>query len=47
MLRDMYRLLSLASTIKAATKGPVPLAKNYARKKAHKWTAITMKKAGL
>lgn len=45
--RPIYRLLSLFHTARAASKGPVPLAKNLARKHAHKTLARTMRKAGL
>jgi hypothetical protein len=47
MTKDIYRALSIWNTLRAAFKGPVPLARNLVRKQAHKTLARTMRRHGL
>lgn len=43
-MRKMYRLLSLLGLVRAASKGPVALAKNRARVAAHRRLALWLRK---
>lgn len=47
LLRSAYKALSVLSTIKAATRGPKALGRNYVRRKAHGGLARTMRRWGL
>lgn len=43
-LGKCYRALSIAGQVKAASKGPDALAKNFVRRKAHRTLAHSLRK---
>lgn len=43
-MRAVYRLLSKLGDLKAASRGPVPLARRQIRKNAHRATARALRK---
>lgn len=47
LLRAAYKALSVASTAKAAVRGPKALGRNLVRRKAHRGLARTMRRWGL
>lgn len=45
--RGMYRTASVLGDVQAAAGGPVPLARHFARKGAHRELARLLRKAGI
>jgi hypothetical protein len=46
-MREIYRALSLLLGLRAASRGPEPLAKFLIRRRVHRDVARTMRRAGL
>ncbi len=46
-MRTFYKILSVLGIMKAASKGPEALTKNYVRRKSHKALAKALRKGGI